>query len=50
MMLALLVMLPASVGVIALKTRNVRVALALLLGVGAAHLSATLWLWTKTGR
>ncbi|MDO8432311.1 MAG: proton-conducting transporter membrane subunit [Candidatus Binatus sp.] len=47
MMLALLVIFPASMGVIALKTRNVRVALAMLLGVSAAHLCVTLSLWAK---
>src|SRR5229473_5675177 len=47
MMLALLVTLPASAGVVALKTRNLRAALAMLVGVGAVHLSATLSLWAK---
>lgn len=46
MVFAILVAFPALLGLVALYTRNVRVALTLLLVGASLHLLATGWLWT----
>ena len=49
-MLALLVIVPAVLGVLALFSKDLRIDLALLLGTAIAHLLVTAFLWTGASR